>query len=287
MSILNEGDIVGIVACSNGINMSFSGNVIKLKSVLEEIGLKVELSNFIYKKDEIFSGTGKERADELMKFFIDDNIKAIFDISGGDVSNGILEYLDYEVIKNNNKPFFGYSDLSVVLNAINSLSDIDTYLYQIKNLIWENGEMQIKRFKESILNDLDSLFKLNYKYVQGQGPIEGRVIGGNIRCFLKLAGTKYFPDTNGKILLLESMGGDIAKMYTYLIQLKQLGVFDNVKGIILGTFCDIEKSYKKEILKDVMMKIIDNDDLPIIETNEIGHNSDSKCVIIGKKVILK
>lgn len=34
--------------------------------------------------------------------------------------------------------------------------------------------------------------------------MQGIVVGGNIRCLLKLAGTEYWPDMNGKILLLES-----------------------------------------------------------------------------------
>ena len=41
------------------------------------------------------------------------------------------------------------------------------------------------------------------KFLQGS-KMQGIVVGGNIRCLLKLAGTEYWPDMNGKILLLES-----------------------------------------------------------------------------------
>ncbi len=34
--------------------------------------------------------------------------------------------------------------------------------------------------------------------------MDGIVVGGNIRCLLKLAGTPYWPDMREKILLLES-----------------------------------------------------------------------------------
>ena len=40
--------------------------------------------------------------------------------------------------------------------------------------------------------------------------MEGIVVGGNIRCLLKLAGTPYWPDMREKILLLESFGGKTA-----------------------------------------------------------------------------
>ena len=71
--------------------------------------------------------------------------------------------------------------------------------------------------------------------------MRGIVVGGNIRCFLKLAGTEYMPELNDKILLLESFGGTVAKMETYLCQLKQIGAFDKVAGIILGTFTEMDR----------------------------------------------
>ena len=135
MSLLNYGDKVGIVACSNGLDES---NIIKMKELettLNSLGLKTVFSDKIYRKISAFNGTGKERAEVLMKFFKDSSIKAIFDVSGGDLANGVLDYLDFEIIKNNPKPFFGYSDLSVILNSLYSKTDMKTYLYQIRNLI--------------------------------------------------------------------------------------------------------------------------------------------------------
>ena len=38
------------------------------------------------------------KADQLMKLFNDPDIKEIYDISGGDMANQILDYLDYDRI---------------------------------------------------------------------------------------------------------------------------------------------------------------------------------------------
>ena len=72
-------------------------------------------------------------------------------------------------------------------------------------------------------------------------------------------------------------------MITYLSQLKQLGVFDKINGIILGTFIEMEKS---EFLPTIteLVKYYVNDDLAIIKTNEIGHGYNSKAIIIGEIV---
>lgn len=222
-----------------------------------------------------------------MRFFKDKDIKVIFDVSGGDLANGILEYLNFEDIKNNPKPFFGYSDLSVVLNSLYSKSNVCSYLYQIRNLIGNDSENQIKNFKNTFIEKKDnSLLTFNYRWIQGE-EMEGIVIGGNIRCFLKLAGTEYMPDFNNKILFLESLSGNVAKMSTYINQYKQIGAFDNIKGIILGNFTEMEDNNYSPNIAELIKGTINNANIPIIKTEEIGHKGNSKCIIIGEKVRFK
>ena len=62
--------------------------------------------------------------------------------------------------------------------------------------------------------------------------MEGILAGGNLRCFLKLAGTPYFPDLTGKILFLESLGGGPELLASLLSQLGQLGVFQKISGLL-------------------------------------------------------
>ncbi|NFN94790.1 LD-carboxypeptidase [Clostridium botulinum] len=286
MKLLNKGDKVGIIACSNGVDKSMELKMNELKRTLNFIGLNVIFSNTIYKKYSVFNGSGKERANELMKLFEDRSIKAIFDISGGDLANGILEYLDFDTIKKNPKLFFGYSDLSVVINALYTKSHIKTYLYQIRNLIGDNSEIQIKNCKETFMEDKNSLFDFKYEWIQGKS-IDGIVVGGNIRCFLKLAGTEYMPKFKDKILLLESFSGDVAKMTTYLTHYKQLGVFKEIKGIILGNFTEMGNNQYSPSIIELIKEIVNDKNMPIVKTSEIGHGSDSKCVIIGKNIELK
>ncbi|NFO30274.1 LD-carboxypeptidase [Clostridium botulinum] len=286
MKLLNKGDTVGIVACSNGIDKSMELKINELERTLKSIGFKVIFSNTIYKKYSVFNGNGKERADELMRFFEDKSIKAIFDISGGDLANGILEHLNFNIIRENHKLFFGYSDLSVVINALYAKCNMETYLYQIRNLIGDYSEIQIKNFKDTFMEKKTSLFDFKYEWIQGNN-INGVVVGGNIRCFLKLAGTEYMPNFKDKILLLESLSGDVAKMSTYLTHYNQLGVFKDIKGIILGNFTEMEnKQYSPNII-ELVKEIVNDYNIPIVKTKEIGHGPDSKCIIIGENIELK
>ena len=283
---LSKGDTIGIVACSNGLDESMKERILQLTNVLRDIGVKSKISEKIYKKYSVFNGTGKEKADILMNFYKDRDIKAIFDVSGGDLSNEILDYLDFNEINRCYKPYFGYSDLTVVLNSLYCKTNKKSYLYQIRNLVDEYKNNQIKNFKDTFFEGKDSILNFNYQWIQGNF-MEGVVIGGNIRCMLKLAGTEYMPDFRDKILFLESFSGDVPKMVTYLTQYKQMGVFKKVKGIILGTYTEMERNNYVPTIEELTKSIIDDSNMPIIKTNEIGHGKDSKCIIIGEVLKLR
>jgi len=217
-----------------------------------------------------------------MKFYRDDEITEIFDISGGDVANGILPYLDYDVIKNSEKRFWGYSDLTTVLNAIYAKTGKASILYQVRNLLYKHREQQIADFRNTLIEQGNDLFQLKYEFIQGQ-EMHGVVVGGNIRCFLKLAGTEYMPDLTGKILLLEGYSGTVAKMETYLCQLQQLCAFSKASGILLGTFTEMEAEQCVPTI-ETLVKRVAGSQIPIAMTRQIGHGTDAKAIVIGVKI---
>ena len=282
---MKKGDTIALVACSNGLKLNMKSKIDELVNILNDLGLKVKLSPYIYAKNSCFNASAKDRADALINFYEDKEVKAIFDISGGDLSNGVLEYLDFEVIKNNEKLFFGYSDLTVVLNAIYSMTGLKTYNYQIRNLLGNFSEEQRVAFKETFLENKNTLFDVRFNFYQGNS-ISGVVVGGNIRCLLKLAGTKYMPDFSDKVILLEAASGDVAKMATYLTQLKNIGAFNSCRGILLGTFTEMEREgYKPDII-DLIKDIVNDESIPIAKTSQIGHGDDARCMAVGGYISL-
>lgn len=285
MSILNKNDKISIVACSNGQPLTNKPQIELLIKNLKNLGLDTICSDYIYEINSPFNGSAEDKGKAFMSLYKNNEVKAIFDISGGDLANEVLDYLDYDYISKNPKPFFGYSDLTTVLNSIYSQSNNPVYLYQIRNLIYSDNENQKAYFVNSLFNDKNDLFSFSYKFIQGK-KIEGTVIGGNIRCFLKLAGTKYMPDFTDKVLFLESMGGEASLIYSFLNQLKQIGAFDKIQGLILGTFSKMQESNISPTIEELMVKIVNNPNLPIAKTEEIGHGSNSKCIVIGKSITL-
>ena len=95
------------------------------------------------------------------------------------------------------------------------------------------------------------------------------------------------PDFTNKVLFLESMGGEAGLMSAFLNQLKQIGAFDKIQGLILGTFSKMQENNISPTIEELAIKIINNPNLPIAKTEEIGHGANSKCIVIGKTIILK
>lgn len=276
---LHHGDRVGLACCSNGLPEGDKTSVERLKEKLALMGLEAVESPFLYRKETAFSGTGKERAHALMDFYRDETVKAVFDISGGDMANEILEQLDFKMIGASDKIFYGYSDLTTVINAIYTRTGKKSGLYQLRNLVGSSGEKQTHEFRETMMEGGKSLKHFNCRFLRGS-RMEGTVIGGNIRCFLKLAGTVFWPDFKGKILFLECNGGRVPQVVAYFSQLKQMGVFNQVSGILLGTFTAMEKGGLVPTAEELLFHAV-RPELPVAKTSQIGHGDDSRCLMIG------
>lgn len=285
MGILKDGEKVGLICLSNGLSGQMEESIQHLCAVLQEMGIQPVCSPYLYREESIFSAEARQRAKVLMDFYKAEDIKAIFDISGGDIANEVLEHLDYKVIKEKNKPFFGYSDLTTVINALYSQTGRSSYLYQIRNLIGNYSKKQQECVSKSLLQDEPDLLNFKYFFLQGS-QLEGIVVGGNIRCFLKLAGTKFMPDCTNKILFLESRSGGVAQMVTFLNQYKQMGILDKISGIILGAFTEMEEKQLEPSIEELVLKVMGERKIPIVKTSEIGHGQDSKAIIIGKVIKL-
>lgn len=260
----------GIVCCSNALPATTGEELKQLRQTLQAEGIQTRLSPHLFAANGVRSASAKQRAQDLMSFYLDPQTDAIFDCSGGDIANEILPYLDYTVIARSGKPFWGYSDLTCVLNAIYTMTSNAGVLYQIRHYKPEKW---------------DTLFAFPYSFVQGN-QMEGIVVGGNIRCLLKLAGTRYFPKMQGNILFLEARSGLEPQMIAFLSQLQQLGALDAVNGILLGTFTQLEHDHTQPAMEQLILDFV-SPNMPIAKTSAIGHASDSRALVIGRPMQLK
>lgn len=92
----------------------------------------------------------------------------------------------------------------------------------------------------------------------------------------------YLPDFEGKLLFLESWAGGAARITALFSQLSQMGVFQKIKGLILGTFTEMDEKKNSRMQCSWLFRIVDDPALPIFKTGQVGHGKDSRALPVGE-----
>lgn len=281
---LNIGDTIGVVAPSNPIINENIEEINKAKEIIEKKGFKVKFSKNLFSNTNGYSATAKEKAQDINEMFLDKEVKMIWCAKGGENSNSVLDYLDYEVIKNNPKIICGYSDITSLTNAIYQKTGLVTFSStNFKTIATDETDYSLnevlKKFTECNLelgNLDDKEFAIN------EGKAEGTLIGGNLSLIYGLTCGKYALDFQNKILFLEELGfeSEPSLVSNHLYYMKQNGVFDKIKGLWIGNY-----EHESGIpLEKIVLDTLDNDiKFPIIKCNYFGHIEKKTVIPIGIK----
>ena len=124
---LQKGDTVAIVSPSGGVSEELKGQFNNGVKFLEGLGLKVKIGRNALGRYYYSSGTAEQRMNDIHEAFSDREVKAVIMSIGGSVANGLLDGLDFELIKNNPKIFSGISDGTTLLDPIFSKTGLITY----------------------------------------------------------------------------------------------------------------------------------------------------------------
>ena len=296
---LKAGDEVRIIAPSR--SMTILGEDCKKIATerLEALGLKVTFGKHVMEADPDYMCASRDaRVEDLNEAFRDENVKAILTVIGGFNSNQLLDYIDYEAIKNNPKIFCGFSDITALSNAIYAKTGVVTYsgphyssfgmlkgfeysLEYFKKMFFQDEEFEVVASKEWsdepwFIDQENRHFEANEGiYVINEGIAEGDIAGGNLCTLNLLQGTEYMPDINNKVLFIEDdeMAGPIFLMEfdRNLQSLMHMPEFKTVKAIVCG------RAQKGSCMtKEKWFKIFDKPELkniPIIGGVDFGHTT--------------
>ena len=124
---LKPGDEIRIIAPSH--SLSIISDEIRKEAIkkFNGLGLKVSFGKHVEESDIFSSSSIASRIEDLHNAFSDKNVKGIFTVIGGFNSNQLLDYIDWDIIKNNPKIFCGYSDITILSNAIFEKTGLVTF----------------------------------------------------------------------------------------------------------------------------------------------------------------
>lgn len=273
-----------LVGCSNSLKVAYRPVVDQLVKILEDRELEVVVSQFL--TDDTLIGRGEKRARELESFFLDPEMGHIFDISGGDLANTVLGHLDLDQIKDSQAVFYGYSDLTTILTAL-AKNGNKAVNFQLRNCL-VNKDLLKSGYFDRLLAGKEAakeLDELEATFARGK-EMAGPVYGGNLRCLLKLAGTPYWPDFAGSILLLEAYRGKPELVASLLEQCRETGIFNQISGVLLGTFSELDKLKESQLPEEILLDLLPAN-VSIAKTEFIGHRPDAKAIRLGQECAFK
>ncbi|HFP6228070.1 TPA: LD-carboxypeptidase [Legionella pneumophila] len=278
---LQKGDIVGLISSSSPImEQDIEAGVHLLKSH----GFKVKYAKHMLASERFLAGKDSDRANDVMDFFKDSEVKAIIATRGGQGSQRLLPFLDYELIQRNPKQLYGFSDTTALQLGLFKNSGLVSYTGFTLTIHLSN---QVKKTL------LSSLLGQEYMISKGikvhAGVSRGPLLGGNLTLMTNLMGTPYLPSFKESILLVEDVGVEPYNIDGMLSQLDLAGIFDEVSGVIFGTFehCKSKKSNPYDgTVEDVINEWAAKIKVPCIKEFPYGHGKQNCILPIGKVVTL-
>ena len=276
---LEIGDTIGVVAPANPIINENIEELNRAKQIIESKGFKVKFSENIFSNTNGYSASAKEKANDINKMFSDKEVKMIWCAKGGQNSNSVLDYLDYENIKNNPKIICGYSDITSLTNAIYQRTGLVTFSStNFKTTATDETDYSLN---EALSRFVDGSLKLeDLETTINEGYAEGILIGGNLKSIHDLTCGKNALDFQDKILFFEEFGmeSEPSLVSNYLYYMKQNGVFEKIKGLWLGNY---ENESGITLEKIVLDTLGDDIHFAIIKCNYFGHIEKKTAIPIG------
>ena len=267
------------------------------KTRLEEKGFYIVREDSIYRRWGYLAGTDAQRASELMSYFKDKSVRAIFPGTGGYGSTRILSMLDYDIIKSNPKIFIGFSDITALHIAFNQLANLITFhtpnpMYGIGS---KKGLDPISElyFWSLLMNSNDYTYEIPFDLygdslkVQTMVPgiASGKLVGGNLSLICSTMGSVYEAKTMGSILFIEDVGEAPYRIDRYLSELKLAGKLDLVNGIIIGRFSRRETEAPDRStdfqMHQVFQQYFSKMKVPVIFNFPSGHGSKNVSLPLG------
>ena len=301
---LKKGDQIRVIAPSR--SLAIVSNEVKDLAIqkLEDRGYCITFGKHVDDIDEFGSSSVVSRASDLNEAFADKDVKCILTAIGGYNSNQLLGALDYSLIAENPKIFMGFSDITVLSNAIFAKTGLITYsgphfsswgMQEGLEYTEENFSKAVERqdeyqifSSETWSDDPWYIDQGHRKFIDNEAPAvirpgkaQGTLIGGNISSLIVLCGTEYFPDLSDSILFIEDDAEISPAQFSRMLHMLTLQKsFSSVRGLLIGRFQN-ETKMDRSLLDKIITDSVGSKNIPIIADLNFGHTTPIATLPVG------
>lgn len=316
---LHRGDTVATVSLSWGGPACFPKRYAMGKQVLaERFGLNVvEMPHALREPAWLRENPGA-RADDLMQAFADPSIRAVISTIGGEDSIRLLRHLDFDLLRAHPTIFLGYSDSTVSHWALHHAGIVSFYGPAVMAGFAESGGPfgYTMAAVERLLFHAEPAGviapstggwtaqredwaapaphqprrlrpAMPWRWLQGEGVVEGRLIGGCLEVVEFLRGSAVWPSPaqwDGAILFLETSeeAPAPAVLARALRSLAAMDCLSRLSALLFGRpGGDVDPARFADYDAALLAVIRDEEGLaklPIITGMDFGH-TDPMCVL--------
>jgi len=291
-SRLRPGDAVAVISPAGSLDASRLQRLEHGLNYLRQQGYRVVEGSSLRRQTGYLAGNDGERADDLNSMLRDPEIKALFCARGGYGITRILSRIDYEAARLAPKIIVGFSDVTALQMAL--FQQIGLITFSGPMVAVELGDRLTPLTESSLWRQIregkvdkyktDNQFPALGRYFSGRA--EGRLLGGCLSVLVSLLGTPFFPNLKNAILILEDVGEELYKIDRYFSQLVNAGVFETVKGVILGQFKAIHPDQNVNPIEfdEMVTDYLGPLNVPVIGGFPYGHISDKYTLPFGVRI---
>ncbi|WP_431028020.1 S66 peptidase family protein [Lysinibacillus sp. LZ02] len=281
---LKKGDTIGIISPSGPFR---DGQMEKAILFLEKLGLNYKLGQHASNRWGYLAGKDEERLADLHNMFANPEINGIICSRGGYGAARMTDKIDFELIRNNPKVFWGYSDITFLHTSFGQLSNLVTFhgpMLTSDVASADFAELSAKMF-EQLFEPTPLVYdeKISELAVLSQGTTKAEVVGGNLSLLVQSIGTKFEIETSDKILLIEDIGEEPYRVDGMLNQLRQANKLERLAGVVIGDFADALSTGDKPslTLEEVLDDYFKDRPYPVMKGFKMGHCQPHFAIPLG------
>lgn len=231
-----------------------------------------------------YAGTPEEKASAFMDLWVNPEIDMIMASCGGNFSSQFLHLLDYKKIAETPKAVVGFSDTTALLSAIYAQTGIAGIFGPTVQTLGRIDNLD-KVFDILIGNQLSLDFSSCIP-ISSQNQINqsSPIFAATISVLLSLAGTPYFPNLSGHVLIVEDIDEELSHFDRMLWQLNEVCPLKNLAGLIFGEFVDLKDTGRPLGLdfEGVIKKHTNHLTIPVFINAPIGHGTNFLPIPLGE-----
>ena len=227
------------------------------------------------------AGSDEQRLHDLNAAFRDESIDGIWCLRGGYGVMRILDGLDTAAMRSRPRAVIGFSDITALHTAVGRHAEVIGY--HGPHAAAHLTSFSRDSLTRAVVQGTDSCGIAPAARTLRPGRAQGRLVGGNLSLLASLCGSRYAPDYDGGILIIEDVDEATYRIDRMLRQLALNGALATLAGIAYGQFTEEggRANATSPSREQLLRETADMVGVPAIAGIPVGHIDDQWTIPLG------